>query len=75
MKLTLRTLLAYIDNLLPQQDAEEFLGKSSQGDGKWFYEIIMADDILEEIRDSLSAYEFNFVNDDDEYKLVSIEKI
>ena len=24
MKLTLRTLLAYIDNLLPQQDAEEF---------------------------------------------------
>ena len=69
------TILAVTIDSRVQQDAEEFLGKSSQGDGKWFYEIIMADDILEEIRDSLSAYEFNFVNDDDEYKLVSIEKI
>ncbi|RYC74675.1 hypothetical protein [Candidatus Nanosyncoccus alces] len=69
------TILAVTIDSRVQQDAEEFLGKSSQGDGKWFYEIIMADDVLEEIRDSLSAYEFNFVNDDDEYKLVSIEKI
>lgn len=69
------TVLAVTIDSRVQQDAEEFLGKSSQGDGKWFYEIIMADDVLEEIRDSLSAYEFNFVNDDDEYKLVSIEKI
>ena len=69
------TILAVTIDSRVQQDAEEFLGKSSQGDGKWFYEIIMADDVLEEIRESLSAYEFNFVNDDDEYKLVSIEKI
>ena len=69
------TVLAVTLDSRVEQDTEEFLGKSSQGDGKWFYEIIMTDDVLDEIRDSLSAYEFNFKNDDDEYKLVSIEKI
>lgn len=58
-----------------QQDTEESLSKSSQGNGKWFYNITMDDDVLEEIRNSLSAYEFNFINDDGEYKLVSIDKI
>lgn len=35
----------------------------------------MTDGVLDEIRDSLSAYEFNFVDEAGEYKLVSIEKI
>ncbi len=57
-----------------RQNVEEFLGKSGDGTN-WFYEILMTDETLEEIRDSLSAYEFNFVDESGEYKLVSINKI
>lgn len=68
------TILAVTLDSNVRQNVEESLGKSGDGTN-WFYEILMTDETLEEIRDSLSAYEFNFTNEAGEYKLVSINKI
>ncbi len=68
------TILAVTLDSVARQNVEELLDKSGDGTN-WFYEIPMSDETLEEIRGSLSAYEFNFANEAGEYKLVSINKI
>lgn len=68
------TVLAVTLDSVVREDAKEVLGPGII-DGVEYYEISMTDDVLEKIRNSLSAYEFNFIDDNGEYKLVSIEKI
>ena len=68
------TILAVTLDSVVRKDAKEVLGPGII-DGVEYYEINMTDDVLEKIRNSLSAYEFNFIDDNGEYKLVSIEKI
>lgn len=68
------TVLAVTLDSVVRQNVEESLGRSGDGES-WFYEIPMNDETLNKIRDSLSVYEFNFVDEDGEYRLVSIERI
>ena len=69
------TILTTTLDFVVRQDANEGEPSKSGGDDEWYYDIPMSDETLEEIRNSLSAYEFNFVDDNGEYKLISIEKI
>lgn len=60
-------------NKIATQKASEFLRTSSNGEEE-FYNIDIPDDDIQSMKESLNAYKFNFVKEDGEYKLTSIEK-
>ena len=62
-------------NEIASQNAKDFFGKSLDGQGNEYYNVPISEDELAKIRESLSAYEFTFKNQDDGYKLTSITKI
>ncbi|MBR3115913.1 hypothetical protein IKF30_01660 [Candidatus Saccharibacteria bacterium] len=62
-------------NEVVTQDKNGFLGESGDGQGNMYYSIGMSEDAVEEIRDSLSVYEFNFIKENDDYKLTAITKL
>lgn len=53
----------------------DYDGAYSTGDDKWTNYVMISEEDLAKIQDSLSAYEFEFVVEDGESKLVNIRKI
>ena len=72
-KFTATVVTVDLDTMV-SQSADEYLNTSDYGGNK-FYDIIMPEETLEEIQESLSAYDFNFIKEDGEPKLISIEKL
>ncbi len=57
-----------------KQDASMSVSKVGYGDGSEYYYILIPNEDMSEIYDSVSLYDFSFVNENGEYKLASIQK-
>ncbi len=62
-------------NEVASQSTDEFLGKSGDGQGNEYYNIIMPEGTVNEIRESLAVYEFNFIKEGDDYKLTTVTEL
>ena len=62
-------------NQVASQNAKDFLGKSSDGQGNEYYNVPISEEELAKMYESLSVYEFNFTKENDSYKLTSITKV
>lgn len=62
-------------NEVASQSTDEFLGKSGDGQGNEYYSIIMPEGTVNEIRESLAVYEFNFIKEGDDYKLTTVTEL
>lgn len=68
------TLLTVIVNaLVTQSTGESLLTGRDIANGEYYY-MTIPEDSIEEIRNSLSEYRLNFIKEDDDYKLISVEK-
>lgn len=57
-----------------KQDVSMNVSKVGYGDGSEYYYILIPNEDMSEIYDSVSLYDFSFVNENGEYKLASIQK-
>lgn len=65
-----------IDRVVSEKaESEDDCRTPNSSDGvSSYYDISMSEEVQDEIQKSLSLYKFNFIQEDDEYKLTSIEK-